>query len=343
MNEVRPRLAVTVGDPAGVGPEVVVAALADEAVAAACDAVVFGDPAWLGTVACRLGVPVPREVVPAAPVPDGLVPGRASAEGGEAAWQSLVAAVEACRRGEADALVTAPLNKVALDLAGHGHHGHTEILQRLTGSPWSLTLFLTGTLRVLFYTRHVSLREAIDAISAGGICETLERFCSVAPAIGLARPRIAVAGINPHCGEGGRFGTEELEHIAPGVELARSRGLDVHGPVPGDTVFQLARRGDYDIVLSFSHDQAAGIGKSIDFAGTVSVTLGLPFLRVSVDHGTAFDLVGHNLADPANMRTALLSAAKLLAHGAGRSGLSGPETPIRERGSGTQIEKPLPG
>ena len=205
--------------------------------------------------------------------------------------------------------MTAPIHKVALDLAGRGHEGHTEILQRLTGSPWSQTLFVLDELRVLFYSRHLSLRDAIDAVRADRICEMLERFASVAPSIGLPAPRIAVAALNPHAGEGGRFGREEIDEIAPGVELARGRGLDVHGPVPADSVFHLARQGRYDVILSLYHDQAAGVLKSIDFHGTVSITLGLPFLRFSVDHGTAHDIAGTNQADAANMVRTLRVAA----------------------------------
>ncbi len=317
-----PRLAITAGDPCGVGPEVVLKALADPGVRAACRPLVIGDLRHLRGVAAACGLEL--ELAPAGagapggalPVLDlddvdpGLRPGEISAAAGTAAWDAILAGVEVCRRGEADALVTAPIHKVSLDLAGHGHEGHTEILQRLTESPWSQTLFVLDELRVLFYSRHLSLREAIDAVRAERICAMLERFASEAPRLGLPRPRFAVAALNPHAGEGGRFGREEIDEIEPGVELARERGLDVAGPIPADSVFHLARQGRYDVILSLYHDQAAGVLKSIDFHGTVSITLGLPFLRFSVDHGTAHDIAGTGRADAANMvRTLHVAAA----------------------------------
>jgi len=320
MND-RPTLAITAGDPCGVGPEVVLKALARPDVRASCRPLVVGDLRHLRATAktCRLQLELARlgeEAGDAVPVldlddvPPGLAPGMVAAEAGAAAWDAIEAAVALCLRGEADALVTAPIHKVALDLAGHGHEGHTEMLQRMTGSAWSQTLFVLDELRVLFYSRHLSLRDAIAAVRADRICATLERFASVAGQVGLDSPRFAVAALNPHAGEGGRFGREEIDEIAPGIELARARGLDVSGPVPADSVFHLAREGRYDVILSLYHDQAAGVLKSIDFHGTVSVTLGLPFRRFSVDHGTAHDIAGRNLADAENMvRTLRLAAA----------------------------------
>jgi 4-hydroxythreonine-4-phosphate dehydrogenase len=322
VSDARPRLAITAGDPCGVGPEVVVKALADPEVRRACRPLLVGDLRHLRRTAADCGVAL--ELVPAGqatgddavPVVDlddvdpALRPGEIAAAAGAAAWDAIEASVGLCLAGEVDGLVTAPIHKVSLDLAGRGHEGHTEILQRLTASPWSQTLFVLDELRVLFYSRHLSLRDAIDAVRADHICAMLERFASVAPAIGLPAPRIAVAALNPHAGEGGRFGREEIDEIAPGIELARARGLDVHGPVPADSVFHLARGGRYDVILSLYHDQAAGVLKSIDFHGTVSITLGLPFLRFSVDHGTAHDIAGQNRADPANMvRTLLVASA----------------------------------
>ncbi len=319
-----PRIAITAGDPAGVGPEVVLKALAEPDVRAACRPLVVGDLRHLRRVAEACGLELELEAATgtdaardgAVPVLDlgdvdpGLRPGEVTAAAGAAAWDAIEASTGICLRREADVLVTAPIHKVALDLAGRGHEGHTEILQRLTGSPWSQTLFVLDDLRVLFYSRHLSLRDAIDAVRAEGIADMLERFASQAPRLGLPAPRFAVAALNPHAGEGGRFGREEIDHIAPGVELARARGLDVQGPIPADSVFHLARDGRYDVILSLYHDQAAGVLKSIDFHGTVSITLGLPFLRFSVDHGTAHDIAGTGRADAANMvRTLHVAAA----------------------------------
>jgi 4-hydroxythreonine-4-phosphate dehydrogenase len=313
---------ITAGDPAGVGPEVVLKALANPSIRRRVDPLVVGSLAQLSDTvrSCRLDLEL-TAVGPAERPHGGAIgvldvgdastvsTGELSPEAGEAAWRAIAAAVDVCLSGDGDVLVTAPINKISLDLAGRGHDGHTEILQRLTASPWSQTLFVLGELRILFYTRHLSLRDAIDALDADGIGETLVRFASVCGRIGLESPRIAVAALNPHAGEGGRFGREEIDHIEPAVRLARAAGLDVSGPIPGDSVFHLARQGAFDVVLSLYHDQAAGVPKSIDFHGTISVTLGLPFLRLSVDHGTALDIAGRNAADPRNMENTLALAA----------------------------------
>jgi 4-phospho-D-threonate 3-dehydrogenase / 4-phospho-D-erythronate 3-dehydrogenase len=319
-----PRLLITAGDPCGIGPEIVVKALADAAIRSACRAAIVGDPDLLGSAAeawapgLRLVPADPED--PFAPAdgvgvvgverPEGpMSTGVAGPAGGEAAWRAIRAAVDLCQDGRADALVTAPINKVALEMAGRGSAGHTELLQEMTGSPWSLTLFTLGDLRVVYYSRHLSLRAAIDAITADGVHAMLTRIAEIAPALGLAEPRIAVAALNPHAGEGGLFGDEEIRHIGPGIDRARAAGIDVAGPVPADTVFHLARQGRFDLVLGLYHDQVAAVMKSIDFHGTVSVTLGLPFPRLSVDHGTAFDIAGRGIADAENMRRTLLAAA----------------------------------
>lgn len=319
-----PRLAITVGDPSGIGPEVVLKALADPVVRAACRPLVVGSLDVLRRTQedCRLHLPLQAANGTAAggdgshiPVVEiggagaGFQVGKVSAEGGRAAWACIEAGVRLCMAGQADALVTAPINKQALEMAGLGHTGHTEILQRMTASPWSLTMFVVEQLRALFLSRHLSLREAIDYITAERVCRTLERFSEVSSQVGLHSPRLAVAALNPHAGEGGLFGREEMEQIGPGIEMARRKGIDVAGPIPADAVFYLAREGLYDAVLSLYHDQASAILKSIDFHGTVSITLGLPFLRFSVDHGTALDIAGQNRADARNMRNVLLVAA----------------------------------
>jgi 4-hydroxythreonine-4-phosphate dehydrogenase len=320
-----PRLAISIGDPSGVGPEVVVKALANPEVRRACRPVVVGDLATLNAVAtsCRIDLPfhkfeaADRDRPESVAVVDlelpGPIPnaGEISAGGGEAAWLAVDKAVRLCLDGSADALVTAPLSKTALGLAGRGHDGHTEILQKLTGSEWALTLFVLDSLRILFFTRHVSLRDAITAVKADALCLTLERFAQVAPRLGLQSPRIAVAALNPHAGEGGLFGREEIDEIVPGIAAANARGVDVSGPIPADTVFHLAKEGRWDVVMSLYHDQAAGVPKSIDFHRTVSITLGLPFLRFSVDHGTAHDIAGRNRADASNMVHTILMASKL--------------------------------
>jgi len=305
-----PRLAITIGDPAGIGPEIVLKAI-EMTRSLEYQSMIVGDGEIILALARSLGISLGRrhdivDTAPTRPVPIGV----ATAEGGESAWKSITTATHLCLSGRADVMVTAPINKVALDIAGHGSTGHTEILQELTGSPWSLTLFVLGDLRALFYSRHLSLRDAIDRVSADGIRTVLERFASVAPAVGLDNPRIAVAALNPHGGEGGLFGREEIDHIAPGIEAARALGIDVHGPIPADAVYAQAHERRYDVVLGLYHDQVAGALKAIDFHGTVSITLGLPFLRFSVDHGTAFDIAGTGRADAANMIATIQHAVR---------------------------------
>jgi 4-hydroxythreonine-4-phosphate dehydrogenase len=323
-----PRLAITLGDPAGIGPEIVVKALvatrhlsyrpllvgsrqaAERAAhSAGLELRLVDAEAPLETM--DVGSTHQVAIYPGSPEADVPV-GVESAGGGESAWQAIQTATDLCMRGVADAMVTAPLNKLALEMAGRGSTGHTEILQELTSSPWSLTMFVLDDLRALFYSRHLSLRDAIDRITADGIVTVLERFVSVAPSIGLDRPRIAVAAVNPHGGEAGLFGREEIDHIEPAVARARAAGMDVSGPVPSDAVYALARAGRYDVVLGMYHDQVSGSLKSIDFHGTVSVTLGLPFLRFSVDHGTAFDIAGQDRADAGNMIATIERTARFL-------------------------------
>jgi 4-hydroxythreonine-4-phosphate dehydrogenase len=318
-----PTIGITCGDPAGIGPEIVLAAAAHPAVREACRPVLIGDIDHLRRTARLIGLDWPVEAFTEAGsasdaiavkdvpgVPRNLPFGADSAEGGEAAYNSLVAGVRMAEGGEVESLVTAPISKRALRMAGRGHLGHTELLAELTGSPWSLTYFTVKNLRVLFLTRHLALRAALDAIDAGLILRTVERFCSVSSMVGLDSPRLALQAMNPHGGEGGLFGSEEIEILAPAVAQARDLGLDLHGPIPADSVFALAMQGRYDVVVSLYHDMAAGICKSIDFHGTVSTTLGLPFLRFSVDHGTAFDIAGRGTADPANMVATVLRAAE---------------------------------
>lgn len=321
--ETLPIIGVTVGDPAGIGPEIVLAAAAQKEVRDACRPLLIGSIDSLRRTCAAVGISTALVDVDVDGFVDGAlavrnVPGVdpelpfgiVAAEAGQASYDYIVEGVRMAQEGEIASLVTAPINKAALKLAGLGHQGHTELLASLTSSPWSLTYFTVRDLRVLFLTRHLSLRQAIDSIDQHLIVRTLEQFVSVSPMVGLDSPRIALQAMNPHGGEGGLFGSEEIEILAPAVELARSRGIDVSGPIPADSVFALADQGRFDVVLSLYHDIAAGVCKSIDFHGTVSTTLGLPFLRFSVDHGTAFDIAGKGIADARNMAHTLLTAAR---------------------------------
>ncbi|HLI16187.1 MAG TPA: 4-hydroxythreonine-4-phosphate dehydrogenase PdxA [Acidimicrobiales bacterium] len=328
------RLVLTLGDPAGIGPEITAKTLANWPHELGVRPVVVGSYERLRRAAsiCKLELNVWRvqetELVAVGVDSDRRIPvidddtwpdvstipfGRLDASAGEAAWQYLLRAVEICRRREAEALVTAPINKQAFFLAGHGDAGHTEMLRDLLGAPWSTTLFATRNLRALFLTRHTSLREVIEALNKDAIVTAIERFASVSAAIGLPDPRIAVAALNPHAGEGGHFGTEERDVLEPAVESARRLGLNVTGPVPADSVFYLNAQGQFDVVLCLYHDQASAPLKAVDFHGTVSVTLGLPFLRFSVDHGTAFDIAGRGVAEAANLQAVVRYASEIVA------------------------------
>src|SRR3989304_2412866 len=246
----RPTVGVTIGDPAGIGPEIVVRALAEDAACQSLDVVVIGD---------RWG-----------------------------AGQFIERGVQEALAGRVDALATAPISKEALWRAGYRYPGHTEMLGALTGRSDPLTMFQVRNLRIFFLTRHLSLREAVDQVTRSRIAAILPRIDEALRSIGVVRPRVAVAALNPHAGEGGALGLEDQEQIAPAVEEARSRGIDVHGPVPADAVFAQAMEGRYDAVLSLYHDQGHIAAKTGNFHGAVSVTLGLPFIRSSVAHGPAW-------------------------------------------------------
>ncbi len=312
-----PVVGITIGDPAGIGPEIVVRAVADPVVAQSVRPVVIGDAWVLDRAMEAAGVRVtfapdgPLSLIDLGNVDHRLQWGKIQATAGAAAGQFIERAVDEARAGRIDALATAPLNKEALWRAGYRHLGHTELLGDLTGTPDPLTMFLVRTLRIFFLTRHLSLREAIDQVRRDRIFTMLPRIDAALRALGIDHPRIAVAALNPHAGEGGELGREDLNEIAPAVEAARKTGLTVTGPVPADAVFAQALDGRYDAVLSLYHDQGHIAAKTLDFHGAVSVTLGLPFIRTSVDHGTAFDIAGTGIARADSMIAAILAAGDL--------------------------------
>src|SRR3989304_2586657 len=312
----RPTVGVTIGDPAGIGPEIVVRALAEDAARQSLDVVVIGDR-WVlqrATGATGVGVEFVAEgsprLIDLANVDHRLQWGKVQATAGAAGGQCTERGVREALAGRVDALATAPISKAALWRAGYRYPGHTEMLGALTGRPDPLTMFQVRNLRIFFLTRHLSLREAVDQVARSRIAAILPRIDEALRSIGFERPRVAVAALNPHAGEGGALGLEDQQQIAPAVEEARSRGIDVHGPVPADAVFAQAMEGRYDAVLSLYHDQGHIAAKTVDFHGAVSVTLGLPFIRTSVDHGTAFDIAGQGVAP-----RALLAAAAPAAPG----------------------------
>ncbi|MEI2417749.1 4-hydroxythreonine-4-phosphate dehydrogenase PdxA [Orrella sp. JC864] len=311
-------LGITLGDAAGIGPEIVVKCWHAGLPA---PAVVYGDAGALARAAGQLALPVtvravpgpgqaahaPRQidVVPCGPALPGDLPlGRVSAQAGRVAYESLIRAIDDARAGRIRAIVTAPLNKASLHAAGLDFPGHTEILAERTGTRDYAMMLANNELRVLLATIHIALAEVPRAITFEGQLRAIglaERACRQ---LGLARPRVAVAGLNPHAGEQGRFGTEDRDIIAPAVQAAREQGIDASGPWPGDTVFMRARRGEFDIVVAQYHDQGLIPVKYLGVDEGVNVTVGLPFVRTSVDHGTAFDIAGQGIADPASLRAA---------------------------------------
>lgn len=329
-----PRVAITMGDPAGVGPEVAVKALREPALYERCRPVVFGTASALGREVAARGSEVELSADPDL-VRDDAGPGRIlvhsvsesigpppygaiSAEGGELAVAAVRAATEAALAGRIDALATAPLNKASMRRAGYPHAGHTELLADLCGGPEVSMLLVGPHLRVAHMTTHIALDEVPGRITAERL-ETVVRIATeVLRRLGIVAPRLAVAGLNPHAGEGGLFGEEEERVLRPAVERLRARGADVSGPLPGDTVFGAARAGRYDLVVVMYHDQGHIPIKLLDADEAVNVTGGLPIIRTSVDHGTAFDIAGQDKARSHSMTAALHMAAELAA-GDGRS------------------------
>ena len=313
-----PRIALTIGDPAGIGPEITLAAVADPELRSVCRPVVFGDPATLDRCARALDRPLPGDVaIVAAGAGESYTPGEVSAGAGRAAEAALIRACELGAEGEIDAIATAPIHKGALRAAGVPHIGHTEILGDFFGVKEPLTVFITGKMRIFFFSRHLSLRNAIARIEEGRMAEFVTRVHRELRALGFAKPRIALAALNPHAGDGGQFGDEEILHLLPAAARCRAAGVEVTDPLPADTVFHLALQGRFDGVVSLYHDQGHIAAKTRDFHGTVSATLGLPLLRTSVDHGTAHDIAWQGKADPRGMIAAATVAAELI----GKSGM----------------------
>jgi len=310
------RIAVTLGDPAGIGPEVCLKAMAHPRMASASDLALVGGRAVLERCAGALSLPmVAKDRLVDVPV-DGateVAPGKVSEVAGRASVAYIEAACDLAKAGEAHAIVTAPVNKEALRAAGCPHIGHTELLAALFGVADPLTMFVTGRLRVFFLTRHLSLRQAIDAVKRAKVLASLEAVDAAMRDLGFARPSIAVAALNPHAGDGGQFGDEEVSELGPAADDARRLGIDVHGPIPADSVFHQALEGEWDCVLSLYHDQGHIATKTRDFHGTVTATLGLPVLRTSVDHGTAFDIAWRGVASEESLVSAVLLARELLA------------------------------
>ncbi len=297
-----PRIAITLGDPAGIGPEIAEKARRDVRVTQVCQPVLYG---------------------PAAP--ERFAPGRLSAEAGRAAYDAIVAAVDDALAGRVHGVVTAPINKAAFALAGLPWPGHTELLAHLTGASQVAMMFHTEAMRVVLATIHVPLSE-VPALVTQDLLERVVRLTArELPRLGYPVPRMAVAGLNPHAGEGGVLGLEEQHVFAPALAACRRDGIDVAGPFPADTLFVRASRGEFDVVVACYHDQGLVPVKLLAFGNAVNVTLGLPIIRTSVDHGTAFDIAGTGRADHGS----LVEAIRLAARFANTTGI-----PVRSVGAG---------
>ena len=328
MNGKKPVIGITMGDPAGIGPEITLKALLKSEIFESCKPIVIGDLKILERTAKNLDLEVSiRRIhsISEACCKAGAVdvidlgtidlssfePGKASAQGGKASIEYIKKAVSLALRGYIDAVTTCPINKQAIRMAGSQHIGHTEMLGALCGVKDPLVMFWVRGVKIFFLTRHIPLAEAIKAVKKKRIVEAVTRMVSEMQRIGFEDPLIAVASLNPHASDGGLIGDEEEKEIIPAVEELKSRGFRVVGPVPADSVFHQAFEGRYDAILSLYHDQGHIAAKTIDFYGTVSVTLGLPFIRTSVDHGTAYDIVGKGIANSKSLEEAIKLAAYL--------------------------------
>ncbi len=308
-----PTIALTMGDPAGVGPEICLMALADPALAPLARWLLVGDRRVLELAARITGAPLPSPAirhVDALAGFDDFAFGRLDARCGAAAVEYVRAATQMCLRGEAAGIVTAPLNKEAVTLTGRAFSGHTEFIAELCGAAESRMLLASERMATVHVTTHVALRDACG-IDTPRVLRTIELGHGAMKLLGFPEPRIAVCGLNPHAGEHGLFGQEDERVIRPAIEAARARGIACSGPHAGDTVFLQAARGAYDLVVAMYHDQGHIPMKLIDFEGTVNISLGIPIIRTSVDHGTAFDIAGKNQADPRSMKQAMRLAARM--------------------------------
>src|SRR5699024_10733502 len=319
-------IAIPMGDAAGIGPEITAKSLMNKEIYDECRPLVIGDEKVFAkaieVVEADLNLHVITEPK------DGkyeygtvdfinleninineFAYGKVQAQCGQASFEYIKTAVELANDGAVKAIATTPINKESLKAAGVPHIGHTEMLEDLTNTEDPLTMFQVRGMRIFFLTRHLSLKDAINQMTKERVRDYLSRCDQALQRLGVESRKLAVAGLNPHSGEGGLFGMEEIEEITPGIALAQQDGIDVIGPVPADSVFFQALNGKYDAVLSLYHDQGHIAAKMTDFHRTISITNGLPFLRTSVDHGTAFDIAGKNIASSVSMEECIKLAA----------------------------------
>lgn len=327
MTNERKIIAIPMGDAAGIGPEITVKSLSKEEIYGMCSPLVVGDADVIKKAIEVTGVALNVNIVSAPEEGkyefgtvdvldmnnidiDALQPGEVQAQCGQAAFEFIKKSVELAMDGKVAALATTPINKESLKAANVPYIGHTEMLEDLGGAPDPLTMFQVNGMRIFFLTRHVSLKEAISQMTKERVRDYLNRCDLALQRLGVENRKLAVAGLNPHSGEGGLFGMEEVNEIGPGIEAAKKDGIDAYGPVPADSVFFQALNGKYDAVLSLYHDQGHIAAKMTDFHRTISITNGLPFLRTSVDHGTAFDIAWKNIAASVSMEECIKLAAE---------------------------------
>lgn len=327
VNQAKAHIAIPMGDPAGIGPEITVKSLAKAEIYDVCKPVVVGHTEVIKKVLAVTGTNL--EINEISEPEEGkyehgtidlmnldnlnidhLEWGVVQAQCGRAAFQYIKKSVELALEGKVAAIATTPINKESLKAGEVPYIGHTEMLEDLTNSRDPLTMFEVRNLRIFFLTRHVSLKDAISQMTKERVFEYIGRCEEALKRLGVENPLIAVAGLNPHSGENGLFGREEVDEIKPGIEMAVEKGYRAVGPVPADSVFYQALQGKYDAVLSLYHDQGHIAAKMTDFERTISITNGLPFLRTSVDHGTAFDIAGKNIASSVSMEECIKLAAK---------------------------------
>lgn len=323
----RPYIGVPMGDPAGIGPEIVVKSLVDEKVNEMAKVVVVGDKDTLKQAMKFTNTNLEINVIEN--VEDGryekgilnlmdlnnvevdeLKIGEVQGMAGIAAFEYIKKVIDLALAKKVDAIATTPINKEALRAGNVDYIGHTEILADLTDTHDPLTMFEVFDLRVFFLSRHVSLKKACEMVTTERVFDYIKRSAAALERLGIQNPKIAVAGLNPHSGEHGLFGREEVDEIVPAIEKAQELGIDVLGPVPADSVFYFGLKGSYDAVLSLYHDQGHIATKMVDFERTISITNNMPFLRTSVDHGTAFNIAGTGKASAVSMIEAILLAAK---------------------------------
>lgn len=328
MKTIKPIVGITMGDGAGVGPEIIMKALNDEKIYEMCAPFVIGDTRLLERAGKIVGndaklnqISSPEEatfqygvveVVDLNLLPEDLPFGQISAEAGNAAFRYLERAIELANEGKIDAICTAPLNKEALHKGGHLYPGHTEILAELTKTEDYSMMLSAPNLKVIHVTTHIGIIDAVKKINPSRVYKVIKLAHDTLKKAGYTKPRIAVCGINPHAGENGLFGNgEEEEKIIPAVEKAQNEGVNVVGPLPADTLFFRTVRGDFDIVVAMYHDQGHGPVKVLGLEAGVNITVGLPIIRTSVDHGTAFDIAGKGIADELSLKEAIRQAVEL--------------------------------